>query len=352
MKVAIVNQKGGVGKTTTAVNLATALANAGHAILLVDLDPQANATTGLGIEHRELDVSVYDVLIDGRPPDEAIISTRYPGLDLIPSSIDLAGAELELVPAFSRESKLRVALESLEKPYEAIFIDCPPSLGLLTVNALTAADWTLVPIQCEYYALEGLSQLMKNVELVRAGLNPRLEVGGILLTMYDARTKLSEQVAQEVRSHFGERVFETVIPRSVRLSEAPSHGEAAVSYDPSSRGSLAYRWLSDEFAKRHLRPGGGGSEATRVTAESQTSVPDGGIDDAEGDPAPAPGAWVEGKAARTEPSHELGSLTEQPEPASEEAIPEPPWRSAAAEAARRAREFLRPAPSEEERDDE
>ncbi|HVE92653.1 MAG TPA: AAA family ATPase [Actinomycetota bacterium] len=269
MRLAIANQKGGVGKTTTAVNLAAALAELGHRVLLVDLDPQANATTGLGVDHRELSSSIYDVVVSGADPADVVRSTDYERLDILPSSIHLAGAELELVPAFSRETKLRVALDTLEDAYEVTLIDCPPSLGLLTVNALAAAHTMLVPMQCEYYALEGLTQLMRNIELVRTGLNPSLEIGGIVLTMYDARTKLSEQVADEIRSYFGDRVFATVIPRSVRLSEAPSYGQPAIVYDPSSRGSLAYRWLAEEFAARFCPP-------VEASAGSESiSAPDG-----------------------------------------------------------------------------
>lgn len=256
MRVAIANQKGGVGKTTTAVNLASGLAERGYRCLLVDLDPQANATTGLGIDHRDLQLSMYDVVIDGRSATDAIIETGQERLHLLPSSIDLAGAELELVPAMARESKLRHGLDGVTDRYDIALIDCPPSLGLLTVNALTAADLLLIPIQCEYYALEGLTQLLRNIELVRSGLNARLEIGAIVLTMYDARTRLSEQVAAEIRQYFPDRVFSTVIPRSVRLSEAPSYGQPAVTYDPSSRGSMAYSWLAEEFEARVLEPKG------------------------------------------------------------------------------------------------
>ena len=253
MRVAVANQKGGVGKTTTAVNLAAALAGLGRRVLLVDLDPQANATTGVGIDHRALERTIYDCLVAGDDPVEVTQRTTFENLDVLPSTIDLAGAELELVSAIARETKLRSVLTRLTS-YDVIFIDCPPSLGLLTVNAMTAAESVLVPIQCEYYALEGLGQLMRNIELVRAGLNQGLEVGGIVLTMYDARTKLSEEVAAEVRNHFGDKVFSTIIPRSVRLSEAPSYGQPAIAYEPSSRGSRAYVWLAEEFDHRFLRP--------------------------------------------------------------------------------------------------
>jgi chromosome partitioning protein len=251
LRVAVTNQKGGVGKTTTAINLSAALARLGRRVLLADLDPQANATTGVGIEHRTLQTSVYDCLVGDANPREIVRQTDYPNLDILPSTIDLAGAELELVPAIARETKLQRMLERLDG-YDVVLIDCPPSLGLLTVNALTAAQSVLIPIQCEYYALEGLSQLLRNVDLVRTGLNPGLDVGGIVLTMYDGRTKLSEEVAREVRNHFGEKVFTTIIPRSVRLSEAPSYGQPAVEWEPSARGSKAYTWLAEEFDRRLL----------------------------------------------------------------------------------------------------
>ncbi len=303
MRVAIANQKGGVGKTTTAVNLAACLAELGRRILLVDLDPQANATTGVGVDHRVVEASVYDVIVGSRDPAEIVVGTPYENLFLLPSAIDLAGAELELVSAFARESKLRTALETLDADYDAILVDCPPSLGLLTVNALTAADWMLVPIQCEYYALEGLSQLIRNVELVRSGLNPSLEIGGIVLTMYDARTKLSEQVAEEVRQHFGERVFSTVIPRSVRLSEAPSYGQPATVYDPSSRGSMAYRWLAEEFDGRHLKapqPEAAQTESpdAHLPADEPPveSPPADGPGSDDGPSRPNPAAWAVSKA--------------------------------------------------------
>jgi chromosome partitioning protein len=235
------------------VNLAAALAALGRRVLMVDLDPQANATTGVGIDHRSLEQTVYDCLVGDAEPRSVVRTTEYANLDVLPATIDLAGAELELVSAIARETKLRKILEGFTG-YDVIFIDCPPSLGLLTVNAMTAAESVLIPIQCEYYALEGLSQLLRNIELVRAGLNPTLDIGGIVLTMYDARTKLSEEVAGEVRNHFGDKVFSTIIPRSVRLSEAPSYGQPAIVYEPTSRGSKAYVWLAEEFDHRHLRP--------------------------------------------------------------------------------------------------
>ena len=283
MRFAVANQKGGVGKTTTAVNLAAALAGLGRRVLLVDLDPQANATTGVGIDHRALERTVYDCLVAGDDPRDVTQRTSFENLDVLPSTIDLAGAELELVSAIARETKLRNVLQRLTG-YDVIFIDCPPSLGLLTVNAMTAAESVLVPIQCEYYALEGLGQLMRNVELVRAGLNPGLAVGGIVLTMYDARTKLSEEVAAEVRNHFGDKVFSTIIPRSVRLSEAPSYGQPAITYEPSSRGSRAYVWLAEEFDHRFLRP------AEPVAATAAVDVPQPTEDPANNGSAPTESA--------------------------------------------------------------
>jgi chromosome partitioning protein len=272
MKVAVANQKGGVGKTTTAVNLSAGLAEVGRRVLLVDLDPQANATTGVGIDHRTLEASTYDVLVLGADAASVVRRTRWDRLDVLPSSIDLAGAELELVPAFARETKLRGALEGLAPNYDVVVIDCPPSLGLLVVNALAAADSMLVPIQCEYYALEGLTQLLRNVELVRQGLNERLEIGAVVLTMYDARTRLSEQVADEIRAHFGERVMRSVIPRSVRLSEAPSFGVPGIMQDPGSRGAIAYRWLAREFDERFLAPGATpDADCPQKTAQSEIS---------------------------------------------------------------------------------
>ena len=247
---ACTNQKGGVGKTTTVVNLAAYLALSGTSTLVIDLDPQGNATSGLGIDRRTLDQSVYDVLIDRVPMDELVIGTAIEGLDLVPSTPALSGAEVELVAIPARERRLTASLAALTGRYDRVLIDCPPSLGLLTVNALTAADGVLIPIQTEYYALEGLSQLVNTIRRVREGLNPRLEIDGVLLTMYDARTNLSAQVATEVRRHMNGSVYRTVVPRSVRLSEAPSHGLPIALYDPASRGAVAYRELAGEVVAR------------------------------------------------------------------------------------------------------
>jgi chromosome partitioning protein len=248
--IAVANQKGGVGKSTTAVNLGAYLALAGARVLVVDLDPQGNASTGLGLDHRNIEPSVYDVLMGDSDAASAIHQTAVSNLHVLPSTIDLAGAEVELVNAFSRETRLRQALGGVRFDYDLIFIDCPPSLGLLTVNALAAADELLIPIQCEYYALEGLGQLLRNVDLVRVNLNQALHIGGIVLTMYDGRTRLAEQVVQEVRKHFTDLVYQTVVPRSVRLSESPGYGVPISMYDPLSRGGIAYRDLAFELADR------------------------------------------------------------------------------------------------------
>ncbi len=251
--ISIANQKGGVGKTTTAVNLGAALAEIGYRVLVVDLDPQGNATTGLGISHRNVEGSIYDVIMNDTPVDDCVEPTSVKNLFVCPATIDLAGAEIELVPAFSRELKLKRALQSARDDYDFTLIDCPPSLGLLTVNGLAASDDVIVPIQCEYYALEGLGQLLRNVALVKSNLNPELEVRGIVLTMYDARTRLAVQVEAEVREHFGPKVYRTVVPRTVRISEAPSFGEPIIVFDPSSRGSIAYRELAKEVSRGTAR---------------------------------------------------------------------------------------------------
>ncbi len=254
--IAIANQKGGVGKTTTSVNLGASLAELDYRVLVVDLDPQGNATTGLGINARNLQSSVYDVIMSNAAVEDCVEPTSLKNLFVVPATIDLAGAEIELVPAFSRELKLRRALEEVRDEYDYVLIDCPPSLGLLTVNGLAAADDVIVPIQCEYYALEGLSQLIRNVTLVRTNLNPKLDVRGIVLTMYDARTKLADQVEQEVRGHFGRRVYQTVVPRTVRLSEAPSFGQPIIVFDSTSRGAVAYRELAKEVSSGATRRSG------------------------------------------------------------------------------------------------
>jgi chromosome partitioning protein len=254
--VAVANQKGGVGKSTTAVSLGAALAENGHRVLVVDLDPQGNASTGLGIRHEAREVTVYDVLSSEADLARAIVETPVHNLFAVPSTIDLAGAEIELVSQFSRELRLRRALEPLrDGPYAFILLDCPPSLGLLTVNALAAAQELLVPIQCEYYALEGLGQLLRNVRLVQQNVNPGLRLSGIVMTMFDPRTKLSEQVVDEVRRYFGDLVYETVIPRTVRLSEAPGFGQPITVYDPRSRGAECYRDLAREMAGRPVPEG-------------------------------------------------------------------------------------------------
>ena len=251
--VAIANQKGGVGKSTTAINLGAALALQGERILLVDLDPQGNTSSGLGIDRTAIDLSTYDILINDTPVEDVVEATSVRDLFVVPATIKLAGAEIELVSIFSREMRLRRALDALAQDYDFMLIDCPPSLGLLTVNGLAAADEVMIPIQCEYYALEGVSQLLGNIERVKHGLNPQLNVEGVVLTMYDGRTTLASDVVEQVRSHFGDTAYRTVIPRTVRLSEAPSYGEPIEAFDPMSRGAIAYRELGREFRRRHGR---------------------------------------------------------------------------------------------------
>jgi chromosome partitioning protein len=246
--LAVVNQKGGVGKTTTAVNLTAALHDLGLKVLLCDFDPQANATSGLGINKKKIKKSIYDVVINGADPAEAVVSTKYG--DVLPSTADLAGAAVELIGSPRREYQLSDALESLRQNYDVIFIDCPPSLEMLTLNGLCAADGILVPVQCEYYALEGLSDLMSTLRMVKKRINPNLNIFGVALTMFDGRTNFSTQVAQEVRRHFPGKVFTSVIPRNIRLAEAPSHGVPVTAYDRSSRGAAAYRAMAEEIKEK------------------------------------------------------------------------------------------------------
>jgi chromosome partitioning protein len=249
--VAIANQKGGVGKSTTAVNLSACVAGAGHRVLIIDLDPQGNATSGIGVDRDSIDHSIYHALLGEETMLDIVEPTSVRNLFLAPATIDLAGAEIELVSVFARERRLESAIGEVRDDYDFILIDCPPSLGLLTVNALVAADEVLIPIQCEYYALEGVSQLMKNIEMVHDNLNERVHVGGVLLTMFDGRTNLASDVADQVREFFGDAAYKTVVPRSVRLSEAPSYGEPIESFDPTSRGAVAYRSAAKEFLERH-----------------------------------------------------------------------------------------------------
>lgn len=246
--LAVANQKGGVGKTTTAVNLGASLAGLGFRTLVVDLDPQGNASTGLGINSRDVAHSIYDVLLNDASMEDTVEPTSLKNLFVAPANLDLAGAEIELVTAFSREMRLKRAIDSVLSDYDFVLIDCPPSLGLLTINAFAAANEVLVPIQCEYYALEGLGQLIRNVELVRKSLNPQLEITTLILTMYDARTKLADQVVNEVQTHFGNKVCKQIVPRNVRLSEAPSYGQPIIVFDPTSKGSVAYQALAQEVS--------------------------------------------------------------------------------------------------------
>ncbi|MCA6093942.1 ParA family protein [Streptomyces sp. SCA3-4] len=266
----VANQKGGVGKTTTTVNLAASLALHGNRVLVIDLDPQGNASTALGIDHHADVPSIYDVLVDNKQLSDVVQPvTEVEGLFCAPATIDLAGAEIELVSLVARESRLDRAIKAYEQPLDYILIDCPPSLGLLTVNALVAGAEVLIPIQCEYYALEGLGQLLRNVELVRGHLNPKLHVSTILLTMYDGRTRLASQVADEVRTHFGQEVLRTSIPRSVRISEAPSYGQTVLTYDPGSSGALSYLEAAREIALRGIGVHYDGTRAHTVGRQQQ-----------------------------------------------------------------------------------
>lgn len=249
--IALANQKGGVGKTTTSVNLGAGLADLGQRVLLIDLDPQGNATSGLGVEKQSIDQSIYDVLINEVPLEKTILPTSHPGVDIAPTTIALSGAEVELTNLMARETRLKDAFGQIREDYDFILIDCPPSLGLLTINAFTACDSILIPVQSEYYALEGLSQLLNTIKLVRKHFNPQLSIEGVLLTMFDKRTNLGQEVNAEVKKFFGEQVYETIIPRNVRLSEAPSHGLAVIDYDKNSTGAKVYQQLAKEVLANH-----------------------------------------------------------------------------------------------------
>jgi len=289
--IAIANQKGGVGKTTTAINLAASLAATEHSTLLLDIDPQANCTSGIGLEAEEVEASIYEVLIGEVPAAEAVVTTEMPFLDVIPSHINLVGAEIEMIDEMQREEILSSALPQIRRKYDFVVIDCPPSLGLLTLNSLTAANSVLIPVQAEYFALEGLGQLLNTIKIVRQHLNPDLEIEGVLLTMFDTRLNLSNQVAQEVRRYFGDKVFETIVQRNVRLSEAPSFGKPAILYEASSKGAknyiaLAREILEDnqEYLEHHQANGAGETEDAAV----EESAPEEGVTGAISDEASEP----------------------------------------------------------------
>jgi chromosome partitioning protein len=305
--VSVVNQKGGVAKTTTTVNLAAGLALRGHRVLVLDIDPQGNATTGLGLDKSRVETSTYDLICGDAVLEAAVQETPVKGLYCVPASPDLAGAEVELVSAEDREGRLRHSLQDARGRYDIVFVDCPPSLGLLTVNALVAAHDLIVPVQCEYYALEGLGQLLGNAERVRRGLNPDLRVAGFLLTMFDARTRLSSQVEEEVRKHFGALVFQTRIPRSVKISEAPSYGEPVLTLDASSRGAIAYRLLATEVEERY-----GFKKRTPPPPPPRPRAPDREVD-AERKAVPGPGG------------RGYGTVTKEPEGLAEAWPPKAAW---------------------------
>lgn len=248
--IAIFNQKGGVGKTTTNVNLSASLVKLGKKVLVIDNDPQGNSTSGLGVDKQSLEYSLYDALVDDIDVSTCIVSTEYKGLDVLPSNVELAGAEIEMIDIDNREGRLKKVIDSVKSEYDYIFVDCPPSLGLLTINSLVAVDSVLIPIQCEYYALEGVSSLMNTFQLVKKGLNPNLDVEGVVLSMYDSRTNLATQVVEEVQKYFGDKVYKTTIPKNVRLAEAPSFGMPVIEYDSKSKGAISYMSLAKEFIKK------------------------------------------------------------------------------------------------------
>jgi chromosome partitioning protein len=286
--IAIANQKGGVGKTTTAINLAASLAATEHSTLLLDIDPQANCTSGVGLEAEEVDASIYEVLIGEVPAAEAVITTEMPFLDVIPSHINLVGAEIEMIDEMQREEILSSALPQVRRKYDFVVIDCPPSLGLLTLNSLTAANSVLIPVQAEYFALEGLGQLLNTIKIVRQHLNPDLEIEGVLLTMFDTRLNLSNQVAQEVRRYFGDKVFETIVQRNVRLSEAPSFGKPAILYEASSKGAKNYMALAREILqdnREYLEDHHTNGAETAEEASVDESAPEDGVTEALSDDA-------------------------------------------------------------------